>query len=491
MTATKPDQTAASHAAPVLGMGEPPPSRRAQNRTNVLLWAIFLLLLILVGGVIFILPRYISPFVPEAAPLAVATEPPASAEPAQPLVQRQQAQAILEPLLALQDELERGGVTRWAEAPFTSVLALARQGDAAYAAQDYAKAAAFYQDAYTQLQALSASQQSRYDAAMAQAAAAITAGDAASATAAYAEALLLHPDSAQALAGKARAEVLTQVQALLAAGHKLQEEQQLEAAQAQYQEAQALDATRPEVLAALEGIAQALRERDFAAAMSRGYAALRDERAADAIAAFQNARRIKDAPEVSAALQQAQAQASQAALSAQIQGAQEYESAEAWNDALAAWNEVLALDPNLVEAQQGRQRSQSRANLDAFLNGLIVEPLLLADDSLQAQTSQVLKDAERIANPGPLILEQIQQIRALLAQAAVPVQVQVQSDGLTQVSLPRVGELGSFTSHTLSLKPGAYTLLGVRPGYRDVRVEFVVGLDGTAPLLNIVCDEAI
>ena len=69
--------------------------------------------------------------------------------------------------------------------------------------------------------------------------------------------------------------------------------------------------------------------------------------------------------------------------------------------------------------------------------------------------------------------------------------MQLQSDGLTTVTLYRVGELGLFTTHTLSLTPGSYTAVGVRAGYRDVRTEFVVAIDGQVPVVNVVCTEAI
>jgi hypothetical protein len=67
----------------------------------------------------------------------------------------------------------------------------------------------------------------------------------------------------------------------------------------------------------------------------------------------------------------------------------------------------------------------------------------------------------------------------------------LQSDGMTSVTLLRMGELGMFTSHALDLTPGSYVAVGVRMGYRDVRQEFVVTIDGQAPVVNVACNEAI
>ncbi|MDR0780706.1 MAG: hypothetical protein LBF16_08435, partial [Pseudomonadales bacterium] len=259
-----------------------------------------------------------------------------------------------------------------------------------------------------------------------------------------------------------------------------------------YQQAQALDPAQPEVVAALANIQRAIVDHNFAAAMSRGYMALQGGRATEARAAFQDALKIKpNAAEVNAALQQAKDQETFAKLNDHIKAAQRSEAAEIWAEALAAWEQALTVDPNLVSAQQGRQRSQSRGNLDGFLRGLIANPLRLTDTDARAQASQVLADAARIPSPGPVLQAQLQHVSEFLQQALVPASVQVQSDGLTQVTLLRVGELGAFTTHTLSLTPGTYTAVGIRPGYRDVRQDFVVNIDGQAPLVTIACNETI
>ncbi|MDR0780153.1 MAG: hypothetical protein LBF16_05590, partial [Pseudomonadales bacterium] len=155
MTEVNPGKTAASSTsspAPALGMTDHAALRRAQRNANTLLWGIFILLLVLVGGVIFILPRYVSPYVSPPEPAAAqvaATNTPAAQTPfedAQRLRLRDDAQNALQALLTLQDQLEQQGAARWAQNPFNAALALARQGDAAYAAQDYAAAREAYQN---------------------------------------------------------------------------------------------------------------------------------------------------------------------------------------------------------------------------------------------------------------------------------------------------------------------------------------------------------
>lgn len=488
-----------SMEAPPLGMSENLHLQRAQKKINKLLWGIFILLLVLVGSVIFVLPGYMSRVRPVATTVAVT--PPAAAvqapaispfEEAQRLRQREAAQNTLAALLELQDTLETRQVLLWSDTAFNEALAFARSGDGAYATQQFIEANTQYQSGVTLLQEISASEPALYAKFMEDAAGAYQAGDAVAAESAYGLALVLNPDSADAVTGMERARVLKEVQEVLRNGRELQAANQLEEARALYQQALALDNAHADANAALAEVNRAIVDRNFASAMSRGYAALQTGQAEAAQSAFQQALAIKPgASEVTAAMQQARDQQTFAAITVHITAAEQHEADENWQEAVASWEQALTVDPNLVSAQDGKRRSEGRNNLDVFLVATINDPLRLAEDNIHAQTLQVVSDAEQVANPGPKLLNQLQQVRDFLARIRIPATVQLQSDGLTTVTLYRVGELGLFTSHTLSLTPGNYIAVGVRPGYQDVRTEFVVGIDGQVPVVSVVCAEAI
>ena len=79
----------------------------------------------------------------------------------------------------------------------------------------------------------------------------------------------------------------------------------------------------------------------------------------------------------------------------------------------------------------------------------------------------------------------------LIELATTPIQVTLISDEETEVTVYRVGELGSFATMELALAPGRYTAVGQRRGYRDVRQTFNV-LPGNDPApITIVCAERI
>ncbi|MGV3590667.1 MAG: hypothetical protein ACO1PZ_03190, partial [Gammaproteobacteria bacterium] len=403
------------------------------------------------------------------------------------------AQNTLATLLELQEELEKKDVLEWAADTFNGAIEQARSGDEAYRQQRFDEANAFYQAGVDALQAIKTGEGAMYAALISDGNAALMAGDAATASVAFGRALLIDPASTEATAGAKRAGVLTDVLELLENGRNLQAGQQLEQARELYRQAQALDAAHPDVASALRDVDTAIAERDFAAAMSRGYSALQNGDSSAALRAFEQARAMRpNSTDVEAALQQARDRQTFDAISVHIDTALMHEDNEEWAQAVAAWDQALAVDPNLVDAIQGRQRSESRRLLDDFLQNTIANPLRVAEPEIYAQTQKVIADAERVLpNPGPRLSSQFAQVKGFLERALIPVDVQLQSDGMTNVTVYRVAELGMFTSHTLNLTPGQYVAVGVRPGYRDVRQEFVVGLDGQVPVIMVACSEAI
>ena len=55
----------------------------------------------------------------------------------------------------------------------------------------------------------------------------------------------------------------------------------------------------------------------------------------------------------------------------------------------------------------------------------------------------------------------------------------------------KVARLGKFDQRELSLRPGTYTAVGTRNGYRDVRQTFTLSHDETITSVMIACTEPI
>ncbi len=99
--------------------------------------------------------------------------------------------------------------------------------------------------------------------------------------------------------------------------------------------------------------------------------------------------------------------------------------------------------------------------------------------------------ARDLDDPGPKLSEQLRRASETLEIASTPVSVQLRSDGMTAITIYKIARLGEFAERELSLRPGTYTAVGTRRGYRDVRREFTVTANGLSAPVTIVCNEAI
>ena len=152
---------------------------------------------------------------------------------------------------------------------------------------------------------------------------------------------------------------------------------------------------------------------------------------------------------------------------------------------------MLELDSTVAAANEGVTRVSPRAALNEQLELYLTQPERLFSQPVRAAAYQSLERAKAIANPGPVLQGQISKLSEWLARANAPVAVALQSDNQTQVTIYRVGVLGAFDQRSLELVPGTYTVVGTRPGYRDVRRQ--INVVPGAPLEPIVirCEDRI
>ena len=233
-------------------------------------------------------------------------------------------------------------------------------------------------------------------------------------------------------------------------------------------------------------------ERQYIEAMSAGLAALENRQWYAAQDAFARASRLRpDAPEVADGLARARAGQRRESVDDNLRRARDLEQNEAWREAEKMYSAVLAIDPESAPALDGRKRTKTRADLDEKLEFHLANPGRLSTATVFDDASSSLEDALETVPSGPRLESQIARLEALLKHASTPVAVVLESDASTEVMVYRVGRLGTFTRRELSLKPGTYTVVGSRSGYRDVRLQLVV-IPGSRPKTLVVrCTESL
>jgi serine/threonine protein kinase/tetratricopeptide (TPR) repeat protein len=279
---------------------------------------------------------------------------------------------------------------------------------------------------------------------------------------------------------------------LAAADRALAAGQQAAAAQA-YTQALALDPNNALARAGLAKANAAAGDDAYARAAGEGFAALGAGRLDEARTAFQRARALRpNGAEAVEGLRRVEAAGGGSKSVAAVRAhAADLESQERWEDALRVYNSLLRQDRTLVFAQQGKARAEARIELDEGMQDLIDRPDLFDSAQVRNQASALLQQAVLEPSPGPVLSAQIARITSLLPEADKPVRLSLESDSLTQVAIPNVGTFGSFSRLDIELKPGRYTVIGTRQGYRDVRREFTVSPGQGSQTINITCSEPI
>ena len=132
-----------------------------------------------------------------------------------------------------------------------------------------------------------------------------------------------------------------------------------------------------------------------------------------------------------------------------------------------------------------------RATLDETIEYHLANPGRLSTPEVFSGAATALEDALETVPSGPRLEGQISRLENLLKHVSTPVAVILESDDLTEVMVYRVGRLGTFVRRELNLKPGAYTVVGSRHGYRDVRLQMVITPGSPPKPLVVRCTESL
>ncbi len=303
---------------------------------------------------------------------------------------------------------------------------------------------------------------------------------------------LIAPEDGRAAEGLRRAAVLGKILPRLAEAEAAALADRPLEAVTFYEQVLREDPAHPGARAGLARARAASGSDAYARAIGDALAALREGRDKDARAALARARALRpDGPEIAAVEARSTAVGAQRELTATRESLAALEAAERWGEALAGYEQWLARDPTLEFARSGRTRAAPRAELARRLDALLGDPARLVAPEVRREADQLLARADAVRGTAPVLRSQTTRLRDTLKVYDRPVAAVLQSDGLTQVTLQRVGTVGMFTRKELQLKPGRYVAIGSRPGYRDVRREFTLTPGGAAVVVDVRCTEAV
>ncbi|MDE0487803.1 MAG: serine/threonine-protein kinase [Gammaproteobacteria bacterium] len=474
------------------------PAPPLQRSSGVPLWVAYALggfLLVAATVLFFTLPR----FAEERAsrrppPERIVQEAEAPRQDMQLLrMQREAADAAMGDMLQDRNYLSTLQPSLWSGGAWEQAIAEEQKGDDFYRRREYPGAQGAYGRAGAMLRELREQAPDIGRAALEEALQAIESGDQAAALAELEKAgILLGTTDPEVQSASRRTARLPEIMLAVAEARASVREGSLEEQRAAWQSVLGIDPERQSARRELSAVNARIDQQLFTSRMSRGHAALGEGDVESARKAFEAARtqRPNDPGPVEAlaALEleergQRLAQLQAAAMAGRF--------AEDWRRAADNYRGMLEIDSNIVAAQRGLAEAEQRARLDDALENTIANARMLNRDDAWQRGRRLLDEAAAIPAPGARLDGQIGRLEQVLAVAATPAPVWLRSDGLTEVTIFHVGRLGSFDSRMLELRPGAYTAVGTRDGYRDVRREFVVVPEGLPEPLVLICTDPI
>lgn len=387
---------------------------------------------------------------------------------------------------------EADGIADWGGQSFAVIRETVAEAERLMAEQQYDKSAAVYREAVSRLQALQASRPKMLEEALAAGAQALIVGDSAAAITSFTRALALDSTNVAASRGLERAKNIDQVKDLYTKALAAEQQGQLKSAEDLLRRVRNLDTRFQPAVQALSRVREQIQEKDFNAPMAGFLQDLAQKQEKSARNYLIRAEKLR--PHSALVLQgkrqlhQMVVEQNLARLLAQYRQAV---AAEQWGRAADFCRQALKVDSQATFVLAGLEKAQRRLALEKAMLAIVNNPLRLQEKAVRNQAGQTLAAASSVRDPGPKLRKQITDVEAVLAAADRQVDVVLQSDNATEIIIYRVGRMGRFSRKTVRLRPGRYTIVGSRAGYRDVRREFEVRPGRKPPLLQIRCTEVI
>lgn len=404
---------------------------------------------------------------------------------------RNRAEQDLKTFVELQLELEESmSVGEWGQEAYDAALDLAAQGDAAFLEEKFETAIGTYSAAAEGLAKLIQTGEALVTSKLAAGEQALIARQPSDALLAFDDALAISKANKSAQAGRERALMLPEVIRLERQARNQELAQDWSGARASYEEIFKLDPKTSGLAQRLADVSAGSDDLSVKAQLTNAFAALEARNYQKAKKSFNAALSIDPGNSVAAGgLEQIRQETEIGKIDQLQQRASKAAAQENWGQAIEQYNKALAIDSNIAFARLGLEQAEQQQRAFAVLERIVANPDKLSSDKLLTDGQRIVDAAKQLNQQGPKLKNKLQAVQALLVAYSTTVKVTIHSDAQTQIVLSSVGELGSFSNKTVSLRPGAYTVIGSRDGCRDIREKITVR-PGMPPL-DIRCREEL
>ena len=403
-----------------------------------------------------------------------------------------ETELLLEAWLKSQASAEAENIQAWGGKEYADIKTSAAQGDQLFRSDEFSAAQTLYKGAIDNLEMLLASKEDKLRTALVQGKDALANEESNKALLTFQQALLIDPENEEALYGAHRANNLDHVLALYKDGLRLESENNFEQAQQLLLEASQTDRDYAPASEALKRVEKKRQDLSFQDAISRAITALNNEQLTVADKALEEAARLRPQDEALTTARQRSIEMHKIEKLKNLQiKADKFIRTENWGSVIETYGMAIQIDDKIGFATIGLPEAKNRFQLDKSLKSIIARPDRLQDEGPLLEAKQLLKKAQRIDNPGKVLQSQIRALSTLVQNASTTVEVILRSDNATEIEIYHFGRLRPFLEKSITLKPGTYTVVGRKSGFKDVRLSLVIKAEMKMPVFIIRCEEPI
>ena len=419
-------------------------------------------------------------------------DPQQTINPAKRALEKEKAEKALESFLKLKKVLQEKGVAEWGGKEYEEMTSLGREADERFMDNMFLAAAEKYAQAGRKAAELADTTQAVFQRLLEEGRKALEEGDSNIAQKKFRTALMIEPFSDPAQRNLERAEKLDAVNRLVESGKTHEKNDRFAFAHTDYQEALKLDPESKEAQKALNRVKERIVGQQFQKLISNGLTAYHDGHYQSARTQLLKAKSFRpDSREVQNALLQVDEAIRLAKIEKLRHKALTAEQTEDWEKALRSYLAVLKIDPNISFAVQGKERALEQIRVAKRIRFFLQKPDAMESNPQLQNAILVIEEAQSLQPRGPRLSQRLDELKALVDAARTPVKVMIESDNLTEVAVYKVGKLGRLTTRELSLRPGIYTVVGSRDGYKDVRQKIIVKPRQKALRVTVICKNKV
>ncbi len=446
---------------------------QTSKNSQLKLWVLFAVVVIVSLVVLFALPSMVSETANKPQSVVkdkVETPVPEDAPSSAALEQlRQQTEQALQGFLRLQAQPGLSNAEIWSSDEWHTAMNIAANGDKEFGQENFSAALITYKKATAQLQTILDQREQTLSQSLAAGWQFLQDDEIAKASSSFERVLAMQADHQQAHLGLERASVRAAVLEFMLTGQQAEITNSLAGAAAAYSAALELDMLYIPAQQALEKVSFDLQNMAFQGAMGRALENLHKGDYAKAEQALVEASKINpDDPAIATTRQRLLSAKRKSGLASLRRSAEQLAGQEQWAAAGKKYKSALGIDSQAAFARNGLARAEEKIQLHQQLDHYLADVTRLYSPDPLNNALKLLAANQQVVAAEPKLAEKLKRLQKAVNIAVIPIDLLLVSDNLTQVTVYKVGQQGSFSQKQLSLRPGKYTITGSRQGYRDV-----------------------